>query len=80
MKWIEAIVDVLKTSGKAMHYVEIANEIISRKLRDECKTPHISAHVIMNAHQDIFIKESKTCAKGIKTKGIDFSIPFCFVV
>ena len=60
MKWIDAIIEVLKTSKEAMHYVDIANEIMSRKLREECKTPHISVHVIMNAHQDIFLKDSKS--------------------
>ncbi|MBE6177224.1 MAG: hypothetical protein E7149_01785 [Rikenellaceae bacterium] len=60
MKWIDAIIEVLKTSKDAMHYVDIANEIMSRKLREECKTPHISVHVIMNAHQDIFLKDSKS--------------------
>lgn len=59
MKWIEAIIEVLKTSTEAMHYVDIANEITTRKLREGCKTPHISVHVIMNAHPDIFIKESR---------------------
>lgn len=60
MKWIDAIIEVLKTSQQAMHYVDIANEIMSRKLREECQTPHISVHVIINAHQDIFIKDSKS--------------------
>lgn len=59
MKWIDDIIDVLKTSDKAMHYVDIAKEIVKKEKRTDCKTPHISVHVVLNAHQDIFIKEGR---------------------
>jgi hypothetical protein len=35
LPWLEAIQQVLKESGKAMHYTDIAQEIVDRKLRME---------------------------------------------
>jgi len=33
--WMEAIIEVLNSSKKEMHYEEIAEEIIKRKLRNK---------------------------------------------
>ena len=59
MKWIDAIIEVLGSSGRAMHYVDIANTIMGKGLRKECKAPHISVHVVVDSHGDVFIKEGK---------------------
>ena len=59
MKWIDAIIDVLGASEGPMHYVDIANKILKEGKRGECKTPHISVHVVLDAHTDIFEKDGK---------------------
>lgn len=59
MKWIDAVIDVLGHQGGSMHYVDIANKIMEQGKRKESKTPHISVHVVLDSHNDIFIKEGK---------------------
>lgn len=59
MKWIDAVIDVLGKQNSSMHYVDIANKILEQGKRKESKAPHISVHVVLDSHNDIFIKEGK---------------------
>lgn len=50
MPWYNAIIKVLKEAGTAMHYKEIAEEIVSQGLRSNVgTTPATSVSVSLNA-------------------------------
>lgn len=47
--WRDAIIEVLKASGKAMHYTEIADEIVAKQLRKNVgATPAATVNVIIH--------------------------------
>jgi hypothetical protein len=47
--WRDAIIEVLQTAGKAMHYTEISDEIIKRQLRKKVgATPASTVNVIIH--------------------------------
>jgi hypothetical protein len=47
--WKDAIVEVLAATGKAMHYTEIADEIVAKKLRNDVgATPASTVNVIIH--------------------------------
>lgn len=58
MKWLDAIIEVLREAEKPMHYVEITDEIIKQGKRTEVgATPANSVCAAINKNLDIFVKE-----------------------
>jgi len=57
--WMEAIIEVLNSSKKEMHYEEIAEEIIKRKLRNKVgATPASSVNKYINSNLNEFKNKS----------------------
>ena len=51
LTWDQAIQSVLREKGRAMHYTEIADEIIKQGLRESVgATPASTVNAIMNNH------------------------------
>lgn len=60
MKWLDAIIEVLRTAEEPMHYVDIAATIIKQGKRAKTEvgaTPANSVCAIINKNPDIFKKE-----------------------
>ena len=57
MKWLDAIIEVLREAKEPMHYVDITEKIIKQGKRTEVgATPANSVCAIINKNTDIFVK------------------------
>ena len=72
MKWIEAIIEVLKEAGSPMHYKEITQKIHERKYRpDSGATPAMTVSNNLTTNPDLFRKVSPGVYELVETAVTD---------
>lgn len=60
MKWLDAIIEVLREAEEPMHYGDIAVEIVETKKRDKVGvSPELSVAAIISKHPDIFVRDER---------------------
>lgn len=60
MKWLDAIIEVLRAAEEPMHYGDIAVEIVESKKRDKIgASPELSVATIISKHPDIFERDER---------------------